>query len=153
MPAVSPRKSLVLLLAAALLGGCADQVDPNSPEGQRQAIFTKMLNQTEPMAGMLGERLEFDGEAFAAHAARLQELASQPWEHFPEPGDSPQRNAARPEVWSDPLGFSLRISDFETSAALLARAVGETVAGRELVREPFRAVQQACKACHDDFRR
>jgi cytochrome c556 len=150
---VSPCKFVLSLLLAGLLTGCADQVDPNSPEGQRQAIFTKMLNQTEPMVGMLGERIPFDGEAFTAHARRLQELANQPWEHFPEPGDSPQRNAARPEVWSDPLGFALRIGDFETSAALLALAAGERVEEPDQVREPLRAVQQACKACHDNYRR
>jgi cytochrome c556 len=139
-----------IVLAAA---GCGNEVDPDSPEGKRQAIFKKMLNHSEPMAGMLGDRLPYDAETFAAHAQRLQALSSKPWDHFPEPGDNPQRTAAEPAVWADPLGFALRASDFETAATLLALKAGEGVDDPEMLREPFQAVQQACKACHDDYRR
>ncbi len=50
----------VLLLAGLTLAAC-DRVDPNSPLGQRKAIFKQMLKTSEDMGGMLRGRLPFDG--------------------------------------------------------------------------------------------
>ncbi|RZI79389.1 MAG: cytochrome c, partial [Pseudomonas sp.] len=45
----------VLLVASLALLGC-DRVDPNSPLGQRKAIFKQMLNTSEDLGGMLRGR-------------------------------------------------------------------------------------------------
>ncbi|WP_150305140.1 c-type cytochrome [Pseudomonas saliphila] len=153
MPAVPIFKLFVPVALSLALVGCADEVDPDSPEGKRQALFKQMLHHSEPMGGMFSDRLAYDGEAFAEHARQLDALSDAPWEHFPEPGESTQPTDALPEIWSEPLAFSLRIDDFQNASAMLAAAVKDGAEDPEAVRDPLRAVQQSCKSCHDDFRR
>ncbi|AQZ94532.1 hypothetical protein BVH74_07095 [Halopseudomonas phragmitis] len=153
MPPASPFKLLSLCILGLTLSACSNQVDPNSPEGQRQAAFKQILGHSEPLGGMLLGRVAFDGEAFAAHAEGLVELIDAPWAHFPEPGESNQRNASRPEIWSDPEGFAAAIDAYKSAVNELAAVTREGVDSLDQVRQPLTAVQQACKACHDDYRR
>ncbi|MCL5042945.1 MAG: cytochrome c [Gammaproteobacteria bacterium] len=154
MSHVSPLKLFVLTSLSILLTACGSQsADPDSPEGQRQAAFTRMLNSSEPLDGMLRGRLAFDADIFAAHVQRLVELADVPWEHFPEPGDSRQPNAARPSVWSDAAGFAAAIEQYQHAVSELAAVTAEQGDDPDALRAPLTAVQQACRGCHDDYRR
>ncbi|UAW98795.1 cytochrome c [Halopseudomonas nanhaiensis] len=149
-----PLFSLLMpVLLAGLLAGCSREADPDSPEGKRQAAFKQLLSHSEPMAGMLNGRIAFDPEAFAVHALALDEKAEAPWHFFPDPANSDQPTAVRESVWSDADGFAERIEQFQTATARLAEAAREGVDSPEDVREPLQAVQQACKACHDGYRR
>ncbi|HCW96514.1 MAG TPA: cytochrome C, partial [Pseudomonas sp.] len=74
---------LSVILAAIGLAGC-DRIDPNSPLGKRKAIYQQMLDIKEDLGGMLRGRLAFDGQKFAAGAAKLDELSRQPWQHYPQ---------------------------------------------------------------------
>lgn len=153
MPAVPIFKLLVPVTLALALIGCGEEVDLDSPEGKRQGLFKQMLHHSEPMGGMFSDRLAYDGEVFAEHARQLDALSDAPWEHFPEPGNSTQPTDALPKIWAEPLAFSLRIDDFQNATAMLAAAVEDGAEDPDSVRDPLRAVQQSCKACHDDFRR
>lgn len=150
--ALNPKILFFTLLGLALTG-CSNEADPDSPEGQRQAIFKQFLQHSEPMGGMLRGRLAFDGDAFAHHTQALAESADSPWLLFPEPGDTRQKNAARPEVWSDPQGFSQAIDRYQEAISDLATVTAQGVDSPEQVDELFNAVQQSCKSCHDSFRR
>ena len=153
MIAVPYRKLVVVALLGAALVGCNNKADPNSPEGKRQALFKLMIKQSEPMGGMLSDRLPFAGPAFAEHAKQLAELADQPWAYFPSPGEEPEPNRAKADIWSDPEGFELAINNFKSSVADLTAATQGGVRGLGQVSAQLRAVQQACKACHVDYRR
>ena len=76
------KRCSVLLLACLTLTACGG-VDPNSPLGQRKAIFKQMLKTSEDMGGMLRGRLAFDGQKFADGAVKLDALSHEPWQHFP----------------------------------------------------------------------
>ncbi len=155
MQSVSTLKILSCLSLSLLLAACGNQqADPNSPEGQRQAAFQQFLQHSEPMGGMLSGRLAFDGDTFAVHAAELAELADAPWGHFPAPDqNNPQPNAALPEVWADADGFAARIDQFQSAVADLSLVTAEGVTSPEQVTPAMQSVQQACKACHDGYRR
>lgn len=155
MHAVPTLKILSSLSLTLLLAACGNQqADPDSPEGQRQAVFKQFLEHSEPMGGMLAGRLAFDGAAFAGHANQLAELADAPWDYFPEPDQSnPQPNEALPEVWSDADGFAERISQYQTAVADLQLITAAGIDSPEQVTPAMQAVQQACKACHDGYRR
>ena len=155
MPTVpTPKVLLCVPLCLALLACGNQQADPASPEGQRQALFKEFLQHSEPMGGMLSGRLAFDGEAFAGHAQQLSLLAEAPWGHFPEPDpDNPQPNAALPAVWADAEGFAERIDQYQNAVADLNQITAGGVDNPEQVSSALQAVQQACKACHDDYRR
>ncbi|EKT4523966.1 cytochrome c [Pseudomonas putida] len=140
----------VLLLAGLSLAAC-DRVDPNSPLGQRKAIFKQMLKTSEDMGGMLRGRLPFDGARFAEGAVKLDGLAHAPWQHFPQVKDEGD-SSARPEVWE-------RQARFHDLARQLERVTGELVgATREQpldgarLKAPMDKVEAACKACHTEFR-
>ena len=149
-----PLRSIVvptlLVLAAS---GCSREADPDSPEGMRQAAFKQLLSHSEPMAGMLNERIPFDPEVFTIHALALEEKADAPWHFFPDPGDSDQPTAARESVWSDADGFAERVEQFRAATSRLADVARNGIDSPDQVREPLQAVQQACKACHNGYRR
>lgn len=155
MQCVPVPKILGCLSLAAVLAACGNQqADPDSSEGKRQAILQQFLQHSESMGGMLSGRLAFDGEAFASHANQLSGLADAPWNYFPEPDQSnPQPNAALLEVWSDADGFAERISQYQTAVADLNQITAEGIDSPEQVTSAMQAVQQACKACHDGYRR
>lgn len=155
MQPVPTLKILSCLSLSLLLAACGNQqADPDSPEGQRQAVFQQFLQHSEPMGGMLSGRLAFDGNAFAGHAEQLAGLADAPWEYFPEPDQNkPQPNAALPQVWSDADGFAERIGQYQTAVADLNLITAKGVDSPEQVTSAMQALQQACKACHDGYRR
>lgn len=153
MFAVPNPKILLLVMLGMAVTGCSNQADPDSPEGQRQALFKQFLQHSEPMGGMLRGRLEFDGAAFAGHTQALAGLADAPWALFPEPGTTRQKNAAQASIWSDPQGFAQAVEGFQQAITDLTAATALEVTSPEQVEQPFNAVQQSCKSCHDSYRR
>lgn len=148
-----PLRSIFLpALLVLAVSGCSQEADPDSPEGMRQAAFKQLLAHSEPMAGMLNGRIEFDPEVFAIHALALEQKADAPWHYFPDPGDSEQPTAARESIWSDADGFKERIEQFRIATSRLADTSRDGVDSPDEVREPLQAVQQACKACHEGYR-
>lgn len=154
MPAVPTLKTLFLPVLLAMSACSPQQADPASPEGQRQALFNQFLQHSEPMGGMLQGRLAFDGPAFAQHAEQLVQLADVPWTHFSAPdSENPQPNQALPAVWSDAEGFTARIAQYQSAVAALQQITAQGVDAPEQVASAMQTVQQACKACHDGYRR
>jgi len=153
MRSASYQKIAAIALLGLALVGCNNTADPDSPEGKRQALFKQMIKQSEPMGGMLSDRLPFDGVIFAEHAKNLAQLADQPWSYFPKPGAEPEPNRAKADIWSDPQGFAQAIDTFKAAVADLTAATEGGVRGPGQAADQLRAVQQACKACHDDYRR
>ena len=152
MPHVPLRSIMLPVLLLVAASGCTREADPDSPEGMRQAAFKQLLSHSEPMAGMLNGRIDFDPEVFAIHALTLEEKADAPWHYFPDPGDSDQPTAARESVWSDAAGFNERVEQFRTATSRLADVARDGIDSPDDVREPLQAVQRACKACHEGYR-
>ena len=144
------RKYLLLLPLCLSLLACGG-VDPNSPMGKRQAIFKQMLKTNEDLGGMLRGRLPFDAARFQAEAKQLDELARQPWQHFPQIQDEGD-SAAKADVWQRQERFQVLARELEATTAALSQASQApslTVAGLT----PAQArVEAACKACHQEFR-
>ncbi|MGE4475419.1 MAG: cytochrome c, partial [Stutzerimonas sp.] len=107
---------LSVILAAIGLAGC-DRIDPNSPLGKRKAIYQQMLDTKEDLGGMLRGRLAFDGQKFAAGAAKLDELSRQPWQHYPQVKE--EQSDARDEVWQKQERFHELARALEQQTAAL----------------------------------
>lgn len=140
----------VVLLACLTLSACGG-VDPNSPLGQRKAIFKLMLKTSEDLGGMLRGRIAFDGPKFAEGAVRLDALAHEPWKHFPQVREE-DHTSAKDDVWQ-------KQARFQELARALEAATGELVAASQV--QPYKAsnlgpavqkVEDACSACHKEFR-
>ena len=109
-----------------------------------------MLKTSEDLGGMLRGRLKFDGNAFATGATHLDELSRQPWKHFPTVKE--EHSNARDEVWQRQERFDELARDLEAStAALVAASTGRPLAP-DAVAAPLQKVEDACEACHKEFR-
>lgn len=144
------KRLCVALLSCLLLSACGG-VDPDSPLGQRKAIFKEMLKTSEDLGGMLRGRIAFDGQRFSEGAIRLDSLAHEPWKHFPQIKE-PDQTSATDAVWQ-------KQARFQEMARSLEAATGELVAVSGV--RPFSAsnltpavdkVEGACQACHREFR-
>ncbi|WP_458373787.1 c-type cytochrome [Pseudomonas laurylsulfatiphila] len=140
----------VVLLACLTLSACGG-VDPNSPLGQRKAIFKQMLKTGEDLGGMLRGRIPFDGPKFAEGAVKLDGLSREPWQHFPQAREE-DHTSARSDVWEQQARFQGMARDLES-------ATGELVIASQI--QPYKAsnlgpavqkVEDACSACHKAFR-
>ncbi|CAD5379043.1 Cytochrome c [Pseudomonas sp. OF001] len=143
------RTLLLLALSGLTLTAC-DRVDPNSPLGQRQALFKQMLNTSEDLGGMLRGRIGFDEQRFAEGAARLDALSRQPWQHFPQVRE--EDSSARDEVWQRQERFQQLARDLEASTAALVAATTARPLEAKALAAPVDRVEKACKACHEEFR-
>ncbi|WP_223518166.1 c-type cytochrome [Pseudomonas sp. GL-B-19] len=144
------KRLSVVLLACLMLSACGG-VDPNSPLGQRKAIFKQMLQTGEDLGGMLRGRIAFDGPKFANGAVKLDALSREPWKHFPQVREE-DHTSAKDNVWQQQTRFQ------EMSRNLEA-ATGELVIASQV--QPYKAsnlgpavqkVEDACSACHKQFR-
>jgi len=139
--------SLVVLLP--LLVGC-DRIDPNSPLGKRKAIYQEMLDVKEDLGGMLRGRLEFDAERFTAGASELDQLSRQPWQHYPEVKEA--QSDARDDVWQQQERFNKMARELEARTAALVAAATQKPVTTGSVTPAFQRVEDACEACHKEFR-
>jgi cytochrome c556 len=140
----------VVVLACLTLSACGG-VDPNSPLGQRKAIFKQMLKASEDLGGMLRGRLSFDGAKFAEGAVRLDGLSHQPWAHFPTVREE-DHTSAKADVWE-------KQARFQQLARALESATGELLVATQVqplkapdLTMPMQKVEDSCKACHKEFR-
>ena len=148
--ALFPSRLFVVLLACLSLAAC-EPVDPNSPLGKRKTIFKKMLKTSEQLGGMLRGRVKFDEPAFAAGASSLSTLSQQPWQHFPQVKDE-GKSSAKDEVWQNQLRFNELAKQLESATANLALVSSQKPLIPSNVAKPFKQVENACEACHNEFR-
>ncbi|AYC31162.1 cytochrome c [Pseudomonas cavernae] len=146
-----PVKSRIAVLLTCLLLSACGKIDPNSPLGQRKAIFKQMLNTSEDLGGMLRGRIPFDGQRFATGAAQLDQLARQPWQHFPQIKDD-ERSTAKDEVWQRQERFQQLARQLEAATATLVAATTQQPLAPAAVEAPVQKVEDSCEACHQEFR-
>lgn len=144
------KRLTVILLAALSLAACGG-VDPNSPLGKRKAIFKAMLHTSEDMGGMLRGRLPFDGVKFAEGALKLDGLAHEPWQRFPQVKDTGD-SSARAEVWEKQARFQELARQLESVTGELVEVTREQPLLASEMKAPMDKVEAACKACHREFR-
>lgn len=143
-------RPFLLCCLVILTAGCGG-VDPNSPMGQRQAIFKQMLKVSENLGGMLRGRVKFDEESFRMQANQLEELSQKPWQHFPKVRDEGD-TAAKAEVWQRQERFQELARALQIRTAELGQASQLKPLTPTAVKPAQAGVEAACKACHEEFR-
>lgn len=142
---------------ALMLGLCAVLASPvfaaDDPVVARQTIFKQFKKDAAAMGKMVKADAINPAE-FSQLAGHLDELAQQPWQHFPAgsaAGQSPQKTAAKAEIWSQPAEWTKAQDGFKAETAKLKQvaAAGDVAS----IKNQFAAVQQSCKRCHDAFRK
>ncbi len=147
----SAMKLKVLLFCCLLLTACGG-VDPNSPLGKRQTLFKQMLKTSEELGGMLRGRVPFDETRFATGAKQLDELAHQPWQHFPQVREEEGGSDARDEVWQRQERFQQLARELEQATGALAAASTQSPLKAEALAPLVQRVEDGCEGCHKEFR-
>lgn len=142
----------LVVLSALTLAACSSEVPdthPEQPVTKRKQAFKAMLRSFEPMGTMLKDK-RYDADAFARMAEEFAHLRDEPWKHFgADTNYAPTK--AKPAVWDKPAEFEQRRQEFNAATErLLAAAAARNEAE---VRITYAAVQDSCKACHNDFRK
>ncbi|MHA6492078.1 c-type cytochrome [Pseudomonas borbori] len=145
-------KTLIPLMFAIVLLSACGGVDPNSPQGQRQAIFKQMLKVSEELGGMLRGRIAFKEQRFIEGAAQLDQLSRTPWQHFPQVKEEGGETRAKDEVWQRQARFQQLAREMEVSTAALVAATTISPLHRADLVAPMQRVEDGCKACHEEFR-
>lgn len=145
-------QSLFLILFVGLALSACGGVDPNSPQGQRQAIFKQMLKVSEDLGGMLRGRIAFKADDFAVGARELDRLTRTPWQHFPQVREEGGESRAKDEVWQRQERFQQLAHEMEVSTAALVAASAVSPLRSEDLEAPMQRVEDSCKACHEEFR-
>ena len=146
-----PIKTLFPMLLACLAVTACDRVDPNSPVGQRKAIFKEMMSTSEDLGGMLRGRIPFEAAEFSAGALKLDELSHKPWQHFPQIAEQ-EKSSAKPELWQRQEHFQALVREMEAATGALVEATQVSPLRKSSVTSVMQRVEDACESCHKDFR-
>lgn len=144
------KKTLMLSLCAVLASSAFAATDPVSA---RQDIF----KQFKKDAAAMGKMVKSDAinkEEFSKLAAHLDEVAQQPWQHFPAgtaSGQAARKTEAKAEIWSKPAEWTKAVDSFKAETGKLKQVAANGDAAS--IKNQFAAVQKTCKSCHDAFRK
>ena len=145
--------SLAAVAAAAILscGPAAAQFkNAEAAIDYRQGALVVMDNHYDRIGAMVKGKVPFDAAAAQANADLVVTLAKLPWSAFVEGSDKGDTNA-RPEIWSQPDKFKAAAQRLQDETVKLAAAAKS--GNPDAVKAAFGATAQACKSCHDDFRK
>ncbi|MBX3621534.1 MAG: cytochrome c [Rhizobacter sp.] len=148
-------KRLFLAMAAVAslataLPAAAQFAKPEDAVKYRKAAFTVMATHFGRVAGMANGRIPFDAKAVASNAEIATMMSTLPYAAFVEGSDKGDTKA-KPEVWSERDKFNAAATKMQDEMAKLnaAAKTGDQAA----IKTAAGAVGQACKACHDHFRK
>ncbi|MDF0604880.1 cytochrome c [Neisseriaceae bacterium TC5R-5] len=133
--------AIVLLAASPLMAA--------TPVESRQQAFKKILLSFEPMGVMLRGYQPYKKDSFIHYADTLQQIAAEPFIHFPANSIS-GNSRAKTEIWSQPTKFQQAKEHFLQSVTELSHTAHS--ADLAAVKQSYARVAQSCKACHDGFR-
>jgi len=146
------------ILSAAALLAClgtavwavpsqAQFAKPEDAIKYRQSALTLMASHFGRMQPVIKGQAPYDPAQIKVNVQLLQTLAALPWAAF---GAGTEGGHARPEVWSDAVGFKQKQDDLRANVDKLAVAANAGDLGQ--LRAAFGDVGASCKACHDAYR-
>lgn len=150
------RKTALFCAAAAAMSAVAlaHAAGPSPAEravAYRQGVYHAIAWNFGPMAGMVKGEMPFDANAFALKSERVAYLSALPLEGF-IPDSLVGKSEAKPEIWDNMDDFKAKMQTFETEAVKLAEAA-KTATAVDALKPQFGKVGQACKDCHDKYKK
>jgi cytochrome c556 len=149
------RKTLLSIVAAvAALGAGTAQAQFAKPEDAikyRQSALTVMAAHFGRIGAVAKGAVPFDAAAVQNNAAIVEQMSKLPWQGFGAGTDAGRENRAKPEIWTNNAKFIELSKRLELATANLSAAAKSGDLGQ--VKTAFGNAAQACKACHDDFRK
>ncbi|MBC7955041.1 MAG: cytochrome c [Cytophagales bacterium] len=148
-------KRLFLAMAAvASLGtalpAAAQFAKPEDAVKYRKAAFTVMAAHFGRVAAMANGRVPFDAKAVADNAEIATMVSKLPYAGFVEGSDKGDTKA-KPEIWTERDKFNAGATKMQDEMVKLnaAAKTGDQAA----IKAAVGGVGQACKGCHDTYRK
>jgi cytochrome c556 len=147
------RKLIAISTVVALTAITATVVQaqfakPDAAIKYRKSALTVMGTHFARIGAVVKGEVPFNKEEVAKNAAIVNTMASLPWQGF---GPGTEGGDALPSVWSESAKFHSNSEKLQAATAALNTAAQS--GDLEAVKKAFGATGQACKACHDDFRK
>lgn len=149
------KKSMYAALLAAgtlavSLPAAAQFQKPEDAVKYRKGAFTVMANHFGRIGAMAQGRVPFDAKVAAENAELVAALSKLPFTAFVD-GTDKGDTRAKPEIWSERAKFDAAATKMQEEVTKLAAAA--KAGNADQVKAAFGATGQACKACHDSYRK
>ena len=146
--------SLVACLALAGLWTAHAQDEEEGPYANqiqyRQSLMKSIGGHVGATAALLSGRIQAEGH-LKIHAAAIAGVSDDLARFFPK-DSTDEDSAAKPEIWQNWDDFQEKLHDQRDAAIAYAKVVQADGSPAE-VRTAFKTLTDACKACHEDYRR
>jgi cytochrome c556 len=145
-----------LMVAAGLAGllastpAAAQFAKPEDAIKYRKAAFTVMATHFGRVAAMANGRVPFDAKAAADNAEIATIMSKLPYAGFVE-GTDKGETRAEPKIWTEMDKFRAAASKMQDEMAKLN--VAAKSGNIDTIKAAVGATGQACKACHDTYRK
>lgn len=148
-------KKLILALAAVFgaitsIPAAAQFAKPEDAIKYRKAAFNVMATHFSRVGAMANGRIPFDAKAAAENAEIATVMSKLPYTAFGE-GTDKGDTKAKPEVWAEADKFRAAAAKMQEEMAKLNAAAKS--GNQDTIKAAFGPVGQACKGCHDHFRK
>jgi len=142
--------ALALAGAACALPAAAQFAKPEDAVKYRKAAFTVMAASFGRIGAMASGKAPFDAASAQSNAEIATMMSKLPFTAF-GPGTDIGETRAKPNVWTDNAKFTAAANKMTEEMAKLN--VAAKSGSLDQIKTAFGPVGQACKACHDDFRK
>jgi cytochrome c556 len=146
-------RTLIGVFMAVLVFGAAyaQFAKPEDAINYRKAVMTLIGNHFGRMAAVVKGQKPYDKAEFEKNAQLIQTLSALPWEAFLMPGTEKVDTGLKSLPLKDQSDFTSKADAFQKEAAKLADVAGS--GDLNSIKSQFGAVAQACKNCHEQYRK
>ena len=135
---------------AAALPAAAQFAKPEDAVKYRKAAFTVMASHFGRVAAMANGRVPFDARLAAENAEIATTMSRLPFAGFID-GTDKGDTKAKPEIWTEQDKFKAAASKMQDAMEKLN--VAAKAGNVDTLKTAAGAVGQACKGCHDSYRK
>jgi cytochrome c556 len=145
-----PLLALAVAGIVTALPAAAQFAKPEDAVKYRKAALTVMAAHFGRVGAMVQGRVPFDAAAAQSNIEIATMMSKLPFTAF-GPGTDIGDTRAKPNVWTDNAKFVAAATKMQDEMAKLN--VAAKSGNLDQIKAAFGPVGQACKACHDDFRK
>ena len=114
----------------------------------RESVMTVIGTHFGRIGAVVKGDVPYNKDEVAMNAAIVAMMSTLPWQAF---GPGTEGGKAKSEVWSDNAKFKAAAEKMQLAAANLNTAAQS--GDLDNIKKAFGATGQACKGCHDDFKK
>jgi len=114
----------------------------------RESVMTVMGTHFGRIGAVVKGDVPYNKDEVAKNAAIVSMMSTLPWQAF---GPGMEGGKAKSEVWSDNAKFKAAAEKLQLATANLNTAAQS--GDLDSIKKAFGAAGQACKGCHDDFKK